>query len=142
MSKELDIEAQRDFELTQGVRRGIVQELLKKGPVPDTKEDSQTLLQTLRDMDAQNISRLRIKVEEKQADNSAMAAQMVSAVLREINPSHFAVPVQSHTVAAESVKQLPVEVVDNYQTVPGELEVNPPQGNIKDFMEKMRGPQS
>ena len=136
-NNELDLQAQKDFNFTQNIRRNLVVEMTKKGPVPETKEDAQTMLQAMRDMDAQNIQRMRIKVEENVSGTVAGMASMVSAVLREVNPSAFAFINPNSDAVNLMAKSLPV-ATNPAVTVPGELAVNPAQGDYNTFITKMK----
>lgn len=135
--KELDIQAQKDFEFTQGIRKNMVISLIAKGPLPEAREDSQVLLQTMRDMDTQNIQRMRIKVEEEGNGNMQNMAAMVSHVLREVNPSAFSFPSQHKDVTDVMAKALPATILPA-ETVPGELAVDPPQGDYHAFIARMK----
>lgn len=133
----LDMQAQRDFEFTQGIRKNLIMELTKKGPLPETKDDSQILLTAMKDMDAQNIQRLRVKVEDKNGDNMAGMAVMVSNILREINGAAFRFDEPTKAVSDAYVKRLPA-TIDPVKTVPGELSTDPAQGDYGTFIAKMK----
>src|SRR5574344_1775090 len=87
--RSLDLIAQGEFEYAQKIRKDLIVALTPEGKMPNDKENQVVLLQTLRDMDAQNIQRLRIKVEDKAADNLSNMSAVVSTILREINPKSF-----------------------------------------------------
>lgn len=135
-----DIEAQTtsDFEYTQNIRRGIAATLTATSPMPNSKEDAQVLLQAMRDMDSQNIARLRVKVDEKAADNTAAAAAMVTQVLREVNPRMFAPSPGTRPDIVVEAKVIPEEISGTFKAVPGEMDTSPAQGNVADFFKKMR----
>lgn len=133
--RDLDMQAQTDFEFTQNIRRKMVTTLTPNEQAPTNKEDQQVLLQTLRDMDSQNIQRLRVKVEEKTGGAIANLSSMVSSVLREINPNNFTIPSNS---ASTPVIALPNEV-EKAVPVPGEMDIDPPQGDYNNFIKQMKG---
>lgn len=136
--RSLDLIAQGEFEYAQKIRKDLIVALTPEGKMPNDKENQVVLLQTLRDMDAQNIQRLRIKVEDKAADNLSNMSAVVSTILREINPKSFEiennVPKDVVDVAA---KFLP-ESVPAAVPVEGEMAINPPQENYDDFVKKMK----
>ena len=75
------LEAEDDIlAFTHQARKNIVGHLTKKG-VPDDVEQQRILLSTLKDMDQSALGRKKIKVEEKQNDNQAAAASLISELL-------------------------------------------------------------
>lgn len=136
-STQLDIQAQKEFEFTQNIRKNMIMDLTKNGPTPASREDASTLLTAMKDMDAQNIQRLRVKVEEKIGGTMAGMASTVSAILREVNPSAFTFGKQTKDVTDAMAKTLP-STVEKAVIVPGELSVDPPQGDYNSFITKMK----
>ncbi len=125
------------LQFTQTVRTKVIQNLMADGAMSghDSKQTN-LMLQTLRDMDSQAVSKKRIKADEKGASALSDASAIINRVIDAVNPSSFGV---HRGVAPLDVQAREVKVDDNIRAVPGEMDTNPGQLNYKEFVSKMRG---
>lgn len=73
---------------THGIRRQLVNGIMKDGQVPNDTREIQALAGVLNDMDRSAISVKKIKSDEKVADASnAGGASLVAKLLLQLNPS-------------------------------------------------------
>ncbi len=117
---------------TQNVRKHVVEQIVGGGKFPTEAADKSLLLSALKDMDAQEINKKRLVIEQKGADNDAA---FVAGVLRHIDPKtafRAAQPGEGQIVDAAS-RVLPASVPDPV-VLPGEGDVNPGQMDYQSFM--------
>lgn len=135
---ELELEAQKEFEFTQSIRKNFIIKLTENNQLPSDTKEQKVLLEALRDMDNQNINRLRIKVEDKATDVFSNMGPMVTGILKELKSNAFTMPDNLPTDYIESrAKKLPEEASE-IDIVPGELDTVAPQGNYEDFIKRMK----
>lgn len=131
LSAEQKMEEQYAF--TQDIRMRVVKSLTAKSAVPDENANKMLLVSMLKDMDAQASSRVRIKQDSGAAAGMAGMAAMVTQILRQVDVRQYRLP---EAIDVEA-RTLPASMVTP-SIVPGEMDVNPAQGNIDDFMKKMK----
>lgn len=131
LSAEQIMEEQYAF--TQGIRMRVVKSLTAKSAVPDENANKMLLVSMLKDMDAQAASRVRIKQDSGAAAGMAGMAAMVTQILRQVDVRSYRLPEAIDVEARTLPSSMTVPSI-----VPGEMDVNPAQGNIDDFMRKMK----
>lgn len=126
------------LQFTQTVRSQVAQNLMQDGAMTghDAKQTN-LMLQVLRDMDSQAVSKKRIKADDKAASALSDASAIINRVIDAVNPVSFGI---HRGVAPLDVQAREVTVDESIRAVPGEMDVNPGQLNYKDFVGKMRPP--
>lgn len=122
---------------TQTVRTHLAQNLMHSGALTgnDAKQTAM-LVGVLKDMDSQALGNKRIKAEEKSSGVLGDISSVMLQVLNAVNPNTFGV---NPNVPAVNPASREVIHDPNATAVPGEMAVNPPQMNYKDFIAKQRG---
>ena len=126
---ELSPEDKR-LEYTQSKRKLLIESLTKGDSPPEDRGDKMVLLAALDGMDRSSLTRLRIKTEDKAANNAAAAAAMIAELLTTVSSNR----VESHDVN----RPLPVleNVHDKFDFVDGETVSGTQSENYNDFMNK------
>ena len=123
----LNIEEQRVINLTQNVRERLVNSMIVNGQMPDDNEDRSVLLMALRDLDKTTLTTAKLRIDNKQADGLASAADIVGKLLSQT------------TLRKNEPRQLDIPeehlVID---LVPGEID----QGITTFSYDEMVGPQN
>lgn len=122
----LNLEEQRIINLAQNVRERLVNSMIVNGQMPDDNEDRSVLLMALRDLDKSTLTTAKLRIDNKQADGMASAADIIGRLLSQA-PSRR--PAAALEIPEDDL------VID---LVPGEIE----QGITTFSYEDMVGPQS
>lgn len=66
---------------TQTIRSQILDELMKDGKVPETKDDRALLLETMKDIDKSIYTKARVKLADKAGEDSKDVAKILAEAL-------------------------------------------------------------
>jgi hypothetical protein len=118
------------LEYTQGIRKQIVTELVKKNENLQDPDCINTISKVLDGMDRQALGKMKIRVEEKQATNQEGMAANIAELLRQMgsNGHNFQAPVP----VPREVPALGSDVPDPV-LVDGETATNPAQQDFDSF---------
>ena len=81
MSEVLSAEELRVLNYTQSLRERLVQSMMEGGKMPYDNEDRNVFLKTLDGLDRSAIGTAKLRVENKQADGIANAADIIGQLL-------------------------------------------------------------
>lgn len=126
---ELSVEDKR-LEYTQAKRKLLIESLTKNDDLPEERGDKMVLLAALDGMDRASLTRLRIKTEDKAANNAAAAAAMIAELLTTVSSNRLEVP--------NVTRSTPIldQTDDKFEFVTGETVSGTQHENYNDFMAK------
>jgi hypothetical protein len=126
---ELSAEDKR-LEYTQAKRKLLIESLTKNDSPPEERGDKMVLLAALDGMDRSTLTRLRIKTEDKAANNAAAAAAMIAELLTTVSSNRLEVPNVSRAIPVLE------QTNDTFEFVDGENVSGTQYENYTDFMAK------
>lgn len=124
---------------TQRRRLEMLQQLQPKENEPVDPKIIQTQQGILRDIDSQILVRRKIKVDEKQVDQSAHANRLAEEVLTRLNPSQLIANFTEPRPGASGAPALP-DNLPPLETVPGETRVGVENLELKSFLDGKNTP--
>ena len=103
-----------DIKYVQSKRKFIVENMMEKG-IPKDRSEQAMLLAALDGLDRSAISRLRIKAEDKNANNMLGAAGIIAQMLTKVNP-------QTNQIFDMAPPSLPASIAP-IELLPGETDI-------------------
>lgn len=120
------------LDYTQGILRGLTEDILKEGIDKVGEDDRKMLLVALKDMSGTALGRKRIKVEERVADSAEGASAVIAEILRFGNMhQHF----EMKEVGPKREVKLGADIPEP-TFLPGETDINAPQQDVESFMQR------
>ena len=126
-----DVDSQRIMNYTQRVRQAMVQTLIEPG-LPETKEDRQVLLQTLRDMDTTAVQRTKLDIDRESLQHDRRVQEIVER-FREMAPQGL----RSSEPLREKPPEFDTERIEQEQVAFYETEQGLSNEDKESFMQRM-----
>lgn len=117
-------EENEELKYTKDIRGRIVNTLIKDG-IPTDPKLLAPLLTTLSDMDRTTLTKMRIKTDNKLADNQMDTNAIITKLLTSVKVSALA-------VSGDSVRQISADL-PSIEIVPGEIDIGTINSTYEEF---------
>lgn len=106
---------------TQQTRKGLVDALTNEGKaIPADNKDRMILLETLKHMDQQSLTKKRLVGDAKNAESDRAAALIALRLFQQIGTKN---PFEKRDAEPGRVIDMPDTLLENVEPVPGEMEI-------------------
>ena len=115
------------LEYTNNIRKQLVSDIIASG-MPSALDNREVLLKTLDGIDKNTLSKMKLRIEEANAQTAKASQQLVAGYLKEKSRRNLEAQRRGH------IQTEPEVHYDIDDAVPGEMEINPTPVELIDIL--------